>query len=168
MLSHNGLPGSGDRALVDAANSGNVGYSTSDIVTWYATSPLGPPGVSFDQYAAGTLKLKMNYGYSAADGNTYRNAANADTRLWSPVMVQQQVVRSGCVSNNNVRFYSDEWDQNSHPVWTLRIGAGGGSYCTGLYGSSTPAPADFCGANTLAYLTSPGVAPRRTAYPVRP
>jgi hypothetical protein len=169
VVSHNGLPSSaGDRPLVDAMNAANVGFSTSDIVGWYATSPLGPPGVNFDRYGFATLKLKMNYGYSAYDNATYTNAAGADTRLWSPMMVQQQVVRSGCVSNNNVRFYSDEFMQNSHPVWTLRIGAGGGSYCTDLYGSSTPAPADFCGTNTLAYLTSAGVAPRRSAYPVRP
>jgi hypothetical protein len=169
VVSHNGLPSSaGDRPLVDAMNAANVGFSTSDIVGWYATSPLGPPGVNFDRYGFATLKLKMNYGYSAYDNATYTNAAGADTRSWFPMMIQQQVVRRGCVSNDNVRFYSDEWMQNSHPVWTLRIGAGGGSYCTDLYGSSTPAPADFCGNNTLAYLTSSGVAPRRSAYPVRP
>jgi hypothetical protein len=117
--------------------------------------------VDYATYAQRPLKYRTN-----AAG--FKNKFNADTRLWTPTLMQQQVIRNGCQSNDNVRYYSDEWDRNSHPVWALRIGKGGGSYCEALYNSTTPSPVDFCGSNTLAYLLQANVAPARSAYPVRP
>ena len=158
---HNGLSyADDDKTLMETMTEAGLAAGTPDIVTWNVKS-ASPPGVDYATYAQRPLKYRTN-----AAG--FKNKFNADTRLWTPTLMQQQVIRNGCQSNDNVRYYSDEWDRNSHPVWALRIGKGGGSYCEALYNSTTPSPVDFCGSNTLAYLLQANVAPARSAYPVRP
>lgn len=168
FIDHNGLLANDyakQRTLQNIMDTGGIAYSIADIVGFFSKSAT-PPGVDISVRAPQTLLETMNYGYSAFFDYDFTNPTNEDRRLWRPSKAENQVIRPTDLTNEKVRWYSDNWYKNSHPVWTLRIGAGGASYNTLMYGSTTvTAPADFSGTNTLAYLAGSSVGPANTTYP---
>lgn len=167
FIDHNGMLANDYAKVIqmaDIMDQGEIAYSTADIIGFF-TNASAPPGVDISQRGNAALLARMNYGYSSHKDYDFTNGDDEDRRLWVPCKAEHQVIRPSALTNDIVRWYSDNWEKATHPVWTLRIGAGGTSYNTDLYGTSTPAPSDFSGTNTLAYVCDPDNAPARSAYP---
>jgi len=167
FIDHNGMLANDYAKVIqmaDIMDQGDIASSTADVIGFFSNT-AAPPGVDISLRGNAALLARMNYGYSPDKAYTFTNGDATDRRLWVPCKAEHQVVRPSALTNDIVRWYLDNWEKASHPVWTLRIGAGGVSYGANLYGSSTPAPSDFNGTNTLNYVALAGNAPARTAYP---
>lgn len=167
FIDHNGLINNDyekQTVLQNIMDTGGIAYSVADICGFFSKSAT-PPGVDISVRAPQSLLEHMNYGYSAYFDYDFTNPSATDRRLWVPSKAENQVIRPTDLTNDKVKWYSDNWYKNTHPVWTLRIGAGGASYGAFLYNTSTPAPADFNGTNTLNYVATLANGPSTTAYP---
>lgn len=167
FIDHNGMLANDYAKVIqmaDIMDRGDIAYSTADVIGFFSNA-AAPPGVSISQRGNAALLARMNYGYSLEKNYTFTNGDLVDRRLWVPCKAEHQVVRPSALTNDIVRWYLDSWEKATHPVLTLRIGAGSVSYGTDLYGTSTPAPDDFDGDETLDYWLDPANAPARTSYP---
>jgi hypothetical protein len=170
FVDHNGLINNDyakQRTLQNIMDTGGIAYSIADIIGFFSKS-AAPPGVDISVRGPQTLLEHMNYGYSANFDYDFTNPTATDRRLWVPSKAENQVIRPSDLTNAKVKWYSDNWYKNTHPVWTLRIGAGGASYGANFYNTSTPAPADFNGTNTLDYVANLANAPANVLYPTGP
>lgn len=167
FIDHNGLINNDyakQRILQNIMDTGGIAYSIADIVGFFSKSAT-PPGVDISVRGPQSLLESMNYGYSATYGFDFTNSTSEDRRLWRPSKAEHQEIRPTDLTNDKVKWYSDNWYKNTHLVVQLRYGPGATSYGANYYNTSDPAPADFSGVNTLNYWISPTNAPANTTYP---
>lgn len=140
--------------LADLMLENDIGIGGPDLLTFF--DPVPDPGLEYGPW--GFLRVK---GAGNVGGFNY---GTTDRRLEVPSLFEHQVIRDPGMTNATAFNEGNSYYKCTHLIWTLRIGAGGASYNTEIYGTSTPAPAQFSGDGTLAYLSTVG-AISRTAYP---
>lgn len=145
--------------LADLMLENDIGIGGPDLLTFF--DPVPDPGLEYGSW--GFLRVK---GAGSKDGYNY---GTNDRRMEIPSLFEHQVIRDAGMTNATAFNEGNSYYKCTHMIWTLRIGAGGGSYNTIIYGTdrnppAIPAPAEFSGDGTLAYLATVG-AITRTAYP---